>query len=146
MASDRARPGRNDTHLDLRSESHRAQQELVQRLFNAGAHFADIGQDDEIPWVVLTDPEGNEFCVLEPRRSYEDTGALAAIVVDCDDPREHARAWAEETGMPVISSEQRFADLRPTTPGPYLEFRSRLPSTGHHGSPDPASMVRVRAV
>ena len=37
----------------------------------------DIGQGD-VPWAVLADPEGNEFCVLEPREVYRDTGPVAA--------------------------------------------------------------------
>jgi hypothetical protein len=36
------------------------------RLRGAGAVPADIGQG-EVPWVVLADPEGGEFCVLTPR-------------------------------------------------------------------------------
>ena len=42
------------------------QAEEVARLRTLGATDADIGQGD-VPWVVLTDIEGNEFCVLAPR-------------------------------------------------------------------------------
>lgn len=51
-------------HLDLRSAGD--QQEIVERLLGMGAAPADIGQGD-VPWVVLADPEGNEFCVLDRR-------------------------------------------------------------------------------
>jgi Glyoxalase-like domain len=37
------------------------------RLSELGARQIDIGQPDEVSWVVLADPEGNEFCVLTPR-------------------------------------------------------------------------------
>jgi hypothetical protein len=37
----------------------------VARLEALGAAPADVGQGD-VPWKVLTDPEGNEFCVLGP--------------------------------------------------------------------------------
>jgi hypothetical protein len=37
------------------------------RLLDLGARHADVGQGDE-SWVVLADPEGNEFCVLAARR------------------------------------------------------------------------------
>jgi Glyoxalase-like domain len=37
----------------------------VQRLREHGARSADVGQG-EVPWAVLTDPEGNELCVLTP--------------------------------------------------------------------------------
>ncbi len=39
----------------------------VERLLALGATHAEIGQTGEEPWVVLADPEGNEFCVLAPR-------------------------------------------------------------------------------
>ena len=53
---------KNRLHLDLRPVgcSHA---EEVERLIGLGARRADIGQGD-VPWVVLADPEGNEFCVL----------------------------------------------------------------------------------
>jgi len=38
----------------------------VARLLALGARRADIGQGDQ-SWVVLADPEGNEFCVLGSR-------------------------------------------------------------------------------
>ncbi|MGH8995695.1 MAG: VOC family protein [Acidimicrobiales bacterium] len=40
--------------------------EEVERLIGLGARHVDIGQGEQ-PWVVLTDPEGNEFCVLGRR-------------------------------------------------------------------------------
>jgi hypothetical protein len=55
---------KNRLHLDLRPVgcSHA---EEVERLIGLGARRADIGQG-EVPWAVLADPEGNEFCVLGP--------------------------------------------------------------------------------
>jgi hypothetical protein len=43
------------------------QQEEVERLLGLGATRVDIGQG-QVSWVVLADPEGNEFCVLRRRR------------------------------------------------------------------------------
>jgi hypothetical protein len=53
-------------HLDLDTTSAAHQAELVARLKDLGATPADVGQGD-VPWKVLADPEGNEFCVLTPR-------------------------------------------------------------------------------
>jgi catechol 2,3-dioxygenase-like lactoylglutathione lyase family enzyme len=55
---------KNRLHLDVRpvDGSHGAE---VERLLGLGARRADIGQG-EVPWAVLADPEGNEFCVLGP--------------------------------------------------------------------------------
>ncbi len=55
---------KNRLHLDLRPDAQEAQ---VERLLALGATRAEIGQTGEEPWVVLADPEGNEFCVLAPR-------------------------------------------------------------------------------
>jgi Glyoxalase-like domain len=55
---------KNRLHLDLRPAD---QQVTVDRLLTLGATHAEIGQTGEEPWVVLADPEGNEFCVLAPR-------------------------------------------------------------------------------
>ena len=60
---------RNRVHLDLASRSAEHQQAEVRRLLALGAKPADVGQGD-VPWTVLADPEGNEFCVLEPRPVY----------------------------------------------------------------------------
>ena len=38
----------------------------VDRLVSLGAKHIDIGQGD-VPWIVMADPDGNEFCVLTPR-------------------------------------------------------------------------------
>lgn len=51
-------------HLDFRPDDQHAE---VARLIAHGARRVDIGQGD-VPWVVLADPEGNEFCVLSESR------------------------------------------------------------------------------
>ncbi|MDG9717945.1 VOC family protein [Streptomyces sp. DH24] len=57
---------KNRLHLDFRPVDQAAE---VERLLALGARPADVGQDGDEPWVVLQDPEGNEFCVLGPRRA-----------------------------------------------------------------------------
>jgi hypothetical protein len=57
---------KNRLHLDV-SPTDRDQDEEVRRLLDLGARHADVGQGDG-SWVVLADPEGNEFCVLAGRR------------------------------------------------------------------------------
>ena len=54
-------PGKNRVHLDLRPQDQDAE---VARLVSLGAKRVSIGQGDEVSWVVMGDPEGNEFCVL----------------------------------------------------------------------------------
>jgi hypothetical protein len=113
---------KNRTHLDLATTSAAHQAELVARLRALGATPADVGQAD-VPWTVLADPEGNEFCVLEPREIYRDTGPIAAVVVDCADPRAMARFWGEATDWTLREVTDDAAVLRSATgTGPFLEF------------------------
>ena len=55
------RVAKNRVHLDLRPSDQYAE---VERLIGLGASHVDVGQSSEVTWVVLADPEGNEFCVL----------------------------------------------------------------------------------
>jgi hypothetical protein len=52
--------GKNRLHLDLTPDDQTAE---IERLLDMGARHVDIGQPDA-GWLVLADPEGNEFCVL----------------------------------------------------------------------------------
>ncbi|MFF3371524.1 VOC family protein [Streptomyces sp. NPDC002680] len=114
---------KNRLHLDLATNSPAHQAELVARLRSLGATPADVGQGDDVPWTVLADPEGNEFCVLEPRDVYRDTGPIAAVVVDCEDPRAMARFWGGATDWTVREVTDDQAVLRSAKGGgPYLEF------------------------
>ncbi|GGI37786.1 hypothetical protein GCM10010988_15720 [Cnuibacter physcomitrellae] len=61
--TDEEKVGKNRLHLDFVPDDQAAE---VDRLLALGASRADIGQHD-VPWVVLADPEGNEFCVLSAR-------------------------------------------------------------------------------
>jgi hypothetical protein len=56
---------KNRVHIDLATTSAAHQADLVAHLKDLGATPADVGQGD-VPWAVLADPEGNEFCVLTP--------------------------------------------------------------------------------
>ncbi|WP_042377442.1 VOC family protein [Streptacidiphilus melanogenes] len=113
---------KNRVHLDLATTSAAHQEELVARLRALGATPAQVGQG-EVPWTVLADPEGNEFCVLEPREVYRDTGPVAAVVVDCADPRAMARFWGEAVDWTLHEVDDDFAAFRSAEGvGPYLEF------------------------
>ncbi|MFC7613807.1 VOC family protein [Actinokineospora soli] len=116
---------KNRVHLDLASPTASAQAETVARAEALGARRVDIGQGN-VPWVVLADPEGNEFCVLDPRPEYADTGALAAVVVDTTDVAASVAFWHAAAGWDVLRPESlRHPDRR----GPWLEFLPAAPKT-----------------
>jgi hypothetical protein len=54
---------KNRLHIDLRPEGTDQPTEL-RRLLALGARQVDVGQDPEVSWIVLADPEDNEFCLL----------------------------------------------------------------------------------
>jgi hypothetical protein len=54
---------KNRLHLDLRADGTSTADEL-ERLLGLGARHTDVGQGSDATWVVLSDPEGNEFCLL----------------------------------------------------------------------------------
>lgn len=59
---------KNRLHIDLAPGPDDDQAAEVARLESLGARRINVGQDDEaVSWVVLADPEGNEFCVLSAR-------------------------------------------------------------------------------
>jgi len=121
-----AKTGKNRVHLDLATESLEHQAAEVKRLLALGAVPADIGQGD-VPWQVLADPEGNEFCVLEPRLVYRGTGPVAAVVVDCANPGDVAGFWQLATGwLPAGSTQGGVSFRSPQGVGPYVEL---LPSS-----------------
>ena len=61
-----AKTAKNRLHLDLRPEDRELE---VDRLLELGAVRVDIGQGEQ-SWIVLADPEGNEFCVLGARSTH----------------------------------------------------------------------------
>jgi predicted enzyme related to lactoylglutathione lyase len=59
--------GKNRMHFDLNPDDQAAE---VERALLLGATHVEIGQsrDPDVTWKVLADPEGNEFCILKPRK------------------------------------------------------------------------------
>jgi hypothetical protein len=58
---------KNRLHIDVNATD-RDQEAELERLLALGATHADVGQGDDVSWVVLVDPDGNEFCLLQSRR------------------------------------------------------------------------------
>ena len=68
---------KNRLHLDLRPQDGSDQAAELERLLAMGARRVDVGQGSDVTWVVLADPEGNEFCLLRSTPS-DLAGAEAA--------------------------------------------------------------------
>jgi len=123
--------GKNRIHLDLVSESIEQQSEMVDRLIALGARRVDVGQGD-VSWVVLADPEGNEFCVVLRGEFLATTGLLGAIVFEPADPVV-GRFWSEATGWPIVYDQNGDTAIRdPDGQGPFVTFGppTGAPKTG----------------
>ncbi len=106
-------------HLDLSGGDR--QQEVVERLLDLGATRAGNGQ---VGTVVLADPEGGTFCVVEDREAHRGTGPIAALPLDSADPERDAAFWAGITGWVPWAGRTGVATLRhPSGVGPLLELR-----------------------
>ncbi|MFI6946219.1 VOC family protein [Streptomyces sp. NPDC050422] len=60
---------KNRLHIDLAPDDMGVE---VERIIGLGARRSDVGRRADASWVVLEDPEGNEFCVLSPKNSLID--------------------------------------------------------------------------
>jgi predicted enzyme related to lactoylglutathione lyase len=115
--------GKNRIHLDLSSTSIEAQNATVQRAVDLGARHIDVGQGPDATHVVLADPEGNEFCVLEPGNSFVDYGGfLGSITCDGSGPGV-GYFWSEALGWPLVWDQDDETAIRaPDGTGPFITW------------------------
>ena len=100
-----AAPGTPDLlHLHLTSETAADQDATVARALDLGARHLDVGQRPEEGHVVLADPEGNAFCVIDPGNAFlAGCGFLAEVA--CDGSRSVGVFWSEALGWPLVWDE-----------------------------------------
>jgi catechol 2,3-dioxygenase-like lactoylglutathione lyase family enzyme len=127
--------GANRLHLDLTSTSLDDQRESVAKLVDLGARHIDIGQRPEEGHVVLADPEGNEFCVLEPNNNFlAGCGRFGSIT--CDGTRQVGYFWSEALGWPLVWDQEEETAIRaPDGTGPLITWGGPplAPKTGKNG-------------
>ncbi len=111
---------KNRVHLDLATYSKAEHTNLVTTLIERGATRIDLGQG-EVDWMVLADPEGNEFCVVEPRPLHRYSGRLATIMLETVNAEATGQFWATASGWNVFSHGPDGAVLRDAAwSGPWL--------------------------
>jgi predicted enzyme related to lactoylglutathione lyase len=113
--------GPNRMHFDLTSTSLDDQQETVARSLRLGARHIDVGQRPEEGHVVLADPEGNEFCVIEPGNDFlADCGFIGALA--CDGSREVGYFWSNALGWPLVWDQDQETAIRSPRGGPKITW------------------------
>jgi predicted enzyme related to lactoylglutathione lyase len=104
VASSRPKSAQNRLHFDLTSESPQAQRETVARALELGGRHIDVGQLPQEEHVVLADPEGNEFCVIEPGNAFlAGCGAVGALA--CDGSQAVGYFWSRAWEWPLVWDE-----------------------------------------
>jgi hypothetical protein len=93
--------GPNRMHLHLTSSGDAGQHEIVAAALRLGAAHLDVGQLPGERHIVLADPEGNEFCVIESDNGWlAGCGPLGEIA--CDGSRDVGLFYSRATGWPLV--------------------------------------------
>ncbi|MEU8001730.1 VOC family protein [Catellatospora sp. NPDC049111] len=123
--------GQNRAHFDLPSASLQAQRQTVATALELGGRHIDVGQGPDADHVVLADPEGNEFCVIEPGNNFlAGCGVIGAL--SSDGMPEVGYFWSAALGWPLVWDQDQetaiqapYGGTKITWGGPPL-----MPKTG----------------
>ncbi len=114
--------GKNRVHFDLTTTSLDDQHNTVAALLAIGARYVDIGQSPSDAHVVLADPEGNEFCIIEPfNRFLASCPHLGAV--NCDGTRALGHFFSEALAWPLVwDQDEETAIQAPDGTGPKITW------------------------
>jgi predicted enzyme related to lactoylglutathione lyase len=119
--TDEPKVGPNQFHFDLTSVSPEQQQETVARALSLGGRHHDVGQLPEEEHVVLADPEGNEFCVIEAGNGFlADCGFIGAL--SGDGSRATGHFWSAALGWPLVWDQDEETAIRAPRGGPKVTW------------------------
>lgn len=115
VPTDEPKAGLNQIHFHLTSNSS-AQADTVARAVALGASHLDVGQLPEEDHVVLADPDGNEFCVIEAGNNWlAGTGFLGELAAD--GTRDVGVFWAAALDWPLVWDEDGETAISPPEGG-----------------------------
>ncbi len=111
----------NQMHVDLTSTSLDDQRRTEARALELGGRHTDVGQRPDEPHVVLADPEGNEFCVIEPGNGFlADCGFVGALA--CDGSQQVGYFWAAALDWPLVWDQDQETAIRSPHGGPKITW------------------------
>jgi predicted enzyme related to lactoylglutathione lyase len=131
LPTQQRKAGQNQMHCHLTSTSAEDQQQTVARSLSLGARHIDIGQRPEEGHVVLADPDGNEFCVIEPGNKFL-AGCGFFAELSCDGSQEVGYFWSEALGWPLVWDQDLQTAIRSPQGGPKISWGGPplMPKTG----------------
>jgi predicted enzyme related to lactoylglutathione lyase len=113
--------GPNQMHFDLTSTSLEDQQQTVARALELGGQHIDIGQGPDAEHVVLADPEGNEFCVIEPGNNFlADCGFIGALAGAGS--QQVGYFWSKALDWPLVWDQEQETAIRSPAGGPKITW------------------------
>lgn len=108
-------------HLHVTSAGPGDQDRTVARVLELGGRHLDVGQLPEEQHVVVADPEGNPFCVIEAGNNYlAGTGFLGEVA--CDGPPEVGRFWSEALSWPLVWDQDEETAIQSPAGGTKLAW------------------------
>jgi catechol 2,3-dioxygenase-like lactoylglutathione lyase family enzyme/predicted enzyme related to lactoylglutathione lyase len=121
LPSEETKAGQNQMHFDLTSASLEDQRQIVARSLALGAQHIDIGQGPPDTHVVLADPEGNEFCVIEPGNNFlAECGFIGALAGNGS--QQAGYFWRDALGWPLVWDQDQETAIRSPRGGPKLTW------------------------
>ncbi len=120
VASQQKKVGQNHMHFDLTSNV-TDQQATVATALRLGARHIDIGQRPDEGHVVLADPEGNEFCVIEEGNNFlAECGFIGAV--SCNGSQAVGYFWSKALGWPLVWDQDEETAIRSAHGGPKITW------------------------
>ncbi|MFG3578005.1 VOC family protein [Micromonospora chersina] len=123
--------GQNRAHFDLTSTSPEDQRQTVARALELGARHIDVGQGPDADHVVLADPDGNEFCVIEPGNNFlAGCGFIGALA--CDGTQKVGYFWSEALAWPLVWDQDQETAIQSPLGGSKITWGGPplMPRTG----------------
>ncbi|KIF75849.1 glyoxalase/bleomycin resistance protein/dioxygenase [Streptomyces sp. 150FB] len=121
VPTEEVKTAQNRLHFDLTSTSLDDQRQTVATTLALGGRHTDVGQRPEEGHVVLADPEGNEFCVIEPGNNFlAECGFVGALA--CDGSQEVGYFWGKALGWPLVWDQDQETAIRSPHGGPKITW------------------------
>jgi Glyoxalase-like domain len=123
-------PGASRLHLHLTSTSLEDQQRTVSTALRLGGRHLDVGQLPDEEHVVLADPEGNAFCVIEPGNNFL-AGCGYLGEVSCEGTREVGLFWRDALGWPLVWDQHEETAVQSPAGGTKVSWGGEPVSSTH---------------
>jgi hypothetical protein len=113
--------GPNQMHFDIASQSFEEQQATVARALELGGRRIDIGQGPDADHVVMADPEGNEFCVIEAGNNFlANTAFIGAL--SSDGSQAVGYFWSKARGWPLVWDQDEETAIQSPSGGSKISW------------------------